>query len=193
MNYEITYDFQVPLHFLSELEKRLSSRRDILQKFAQIVTWQVRGYIEKGGTPEGKFKETGPGVVALEGKGHSRPLIWTEDLLRSITYVLSTDAAYVGSPLKYSEAVRKGGLRTFRRKVYEDWGGFRWIPGGVVYENGIRYGGAGTFNQGISTGTKPFMRNYSMGTAPRNYLVVTQQDADDLMEYLWEKVTGGRP
>jgi phage gpG-like protein len=189
-DFQISYDFKAPMQFLTALEKRLSNKRDLLMKLAQIVTWNVRKYIEEGGTPEGKFDETGPGVVALEGKGHFRPLIWTGDLLRSITYVMSGDAAYVGSPLKYAENVRKGGFRQFRRKVYEDWGGMRWIPGGVVYENGIRYGSAGTFNNGISTGIKPWMQDYGMMTSERNYLVVTQQDADDLMSYLWKEVTG---
>lgn len=192
MQFEISYDLKQPLKFLSALEKRLSRKRDLLQKFAQIVAWNVRKYIEEGGTPEGKFPDTGPGVVALEGKGHFRPLVWTGDLLKSIKWAISGDEAYVGSPLKYSEAVRKGGRRQFRRKVYEDWGGQRWVPGGVVYESGIgRYGSmssSGTW--GADTGIGSWMQSYDMDTYERNYLVVTQQDADDLMEYLWRGVTG---
>lgn len=189
MQFDISYDFKQPVKFLSALEKRLSRKRDILQKFAQIVTWNVRHYIQEGETPLGPIPPTEIPAVILEGKGNSHPLIWTGDLLRSITYVLSAEHALVGSPLKYAEAVRRGGVRSFRRRVIDMGGGEQvWIPRGIVYESGIgRYGTASA-----PAGVRSFMEDRTWETHERNYLVVTQQDADDLMQYLWEGVISER-
>lgn len=189
MQFEISYDLKQPLKFLSALEKRLSRKRDILRKFAQIVTWNVREYIQEGKTPEGEIAPTSEWVARLEGKGHTTGLVWTEALLRSITYVLGSDQAYVGSPLPYAERVRRGGKRTFKRKVFYSFGEERWIPGGIVYEDGIRSGTVGSVDIGGGR-QKGHWAEYDIETEERNYLVVTQQDADDVMEWLWRGVTG---
>lgn len=96
--------------FTKRLAGALADENWLAREMGAILVDSTKEHIEQGGTPDGAFRETDPEMAEIEGKGHTRPLIFTRKLQNSMRAVArGAGTVEMGSSLPYAGKALRGG------------------------------------------------------------------------------------